>query len=312
MLLEGKIMMKKKFRIKKNDWTLLLLCLPALIYVLINNYVPMFGIFIAFKDLDFAKGIFKSPWVGLQNFRFLFATSDAWIMTRNTILYNLVFILLGTMLTLVLAVLICEINRHFMARIFQSALILPNLISMVIVSYIAYAFLSSDTGLINHTLTSMGKDPVTWYMQAGYWPVILVIVYLWKNMGYNSIVYVAAISGIDKEIYEAATMDGAGKLRQAISITLPMIKPTVIMMTLLSIGRIMSSDFGLFYQVPMNSGALYATTQTIDTYVYRALMQMQDFGMSSAAGLYQSLVGFVLVLVCNYIVRKKSPDNALF
>ena len=302
----------KKRKFTKKDWSLLLIALPALVYLLINNYIPMLGIFIAFKDLDFSKGIFRSPWCGLQNFAFLFKTKDAWIMTRNTILYNLAFIIIGTILSIALAVLICEIAGKLSSKLFQSALILPNLISIVIVSYIVYAFLNADSGLINHYLESIGKDTVSWYMQSKYWPFIISIVYIWKNVGYNSIVYVAGISGIDKSVYEAAQIDGAGKLKQIFTITVPMIIPTVVMMTLLSIGRIMTSDFGLFYQVPMNSGALYATTQTIDTYVYRALMQMQDFGMSSAAGLYQSIVGFVLVMLSNYIVRKKSAENALF
>lgn len=302
----------KKKRIASKDISLLLITLPALIYFFINNYIPMFGIFIAFKNIDFSKGIFMSDWCGFKNFEFLFKTKDAWIMTRNTILYNLVFIIIGTILSIVLAILICEISGKITSKFFQGALILPNLISIIIVSYIVYAFLNADSGLVNHMLEAAGKDSVSWYMSSKYWPYIICIVYIWKNVGYNSIVYVAAISGIDKSVYEAAGIDGAGKIKQIVSITIPMIIPTVTMMTLLSIGRIMASDFGLFYQVPMNSGALYATTQTIDTYVYRALMQMQDFGMSSAAGLYQSVVGFALVMISNYIVKRKSAENALF
>ena len=300
-------------RKKKNEYTLFLFTIPALLYILINNYIPMAGIFIAFKDLDFSKGIFKSDWCGFQNFQFLFKTKDAVIMTRNTVLYNLFFIVIGTVGAVLLAVLLSEITNKICSKIFMGSLILPNCISMVIISYIVYAFLSADSGLINHSiLEGLGKEPVSWYMEAKYWPVILSIVYIWKNVGYSSIVYVAAIAGIDKGIYEAARIDGASKLKQIVYIKVPMLKSTVVMMTLLAIGRIMSSDFGLFYQVPMNSGALYGTTQTIDTYVYRALMQMQDFGMSSAAGLYQSVVGFVLVLVCNYIVKKLSPEDSLF
>lgn len=307
------IEVRKRKKSLKHNLKLLVFAVPGLLYLLINNYIPMAGIFIAFKNLDFGKGIFGSDWCGLQNFQFLFKTKDAWIMTRNTVLYNLVFIIAGTVGAIALAVLISEITSKIFSKIAMGAVILPNCISMVIVAYIAYAFLSSDSGLINNSiLAKMGQSPVNWYMEASYWPVILVLVYIWKSVGYSSIVYVAAIAGIDKGIYEAAKIDGAGKMRQIFSITIPMLKPTIIMMTLLSIGRIMSSDFGLFYQVPMNSGALYSTTQTIDTYVYRALMQMQDFGMSSAAGLYQSVVGFLLVLVCNYAVKKISPDDSLF
>lgn len=273
----------------------------------------MFGIFIAFKNIDYSKGIFGSDWVGFQNFMFLFKTKDAWIMTRNTILYNLIFIVLGTFFAIVVAILMCEITKHIASRVFQSALILPNLISMVIVSYIVFAFLSSDTGLINNSiLKPLGIPSVSWYMKPAYWPYIITLIYLWKNVGYYSIIFVAGISGIDKSIYEAAKMDGAGKLMQIRKITLPLLRPTVIILILMCVGRIMYSDFGLFYQVPMNSGALYATTQTIDTYVYRGLMQMNDIGMSAAAGFYQSVIGFIIVLVTNAIVRKTSPEDSLF
>lgn len=302
-------------RHRKNRTTLalLLLALPALIYLFVNNYIPMMGIFIAFKNLDFSKGIFRSEWCGLDNFKYLFQTKDAWIMTRNTVLYNLVFIVLGTVLSVMIAIFMCEILNKIWSKLFQSALVLPNLISMIVVAYIAFAFLSADSGLINNSiLKPSGKETVNWYMESKYWPFILTIVQLWKTAGYSSIVYIASISGIDRGLYEAARLDGAGKMRQIFDITLPMIRPTIIMMVLLSVGRIMSSDFGLFYQVPMNSGALYPATQTIDTYVYRGLMQMQDFGMSSAAALYQSVVGFILVLVCNGITRKLSSDEALF
>ena len=192
-------------------------------------------------------------------------------------------------------------------------MLLPNLLSWVVIGFIAYAFLNADTGFINNSfLAWLGLDPVSWYSEPGVWPAILIIVNLWKNIGYQSIIFMASISGIDKSLYEAAAMDGAGKLRQIRAITLPLLKPTVIMLTLMSIGRIFYSDFGLFYQVPQNSGALFATTQTIDTYVYRGLMELNDVGMSAAAGLYQSIVGFILVLIANKIVRKVDADNALF
>lgn len=307
-------MTKKK---KKGGWKktmpLMLIALPGIAYLIVNNYLPMAGLFLAFKKYNFMQGIFGSPWCGFENFKFLFATKDAWIMTRNTILYNLAFIVLGTVFSIIIAIMLCELGTKLRAKFFQSALILPNLLSWVIVSFVVYALLNADNGFINNSiLKPLGLDEVSWYTAAGAWPVILVLVYLWKSAGYSSIVYMAGISGIDKSLYESAALDGASKLQQIFHITLPMLKPTVITMTLMSIGRMFYSDFGLFYQVPQNSGALYDVTQTIDTYVYRGLMELNDVGMSAAAGFYQSVVGFILVLAANAIVRKVDKDNALF
>ena len=302
-----------KKRNRNKNLALFAMAAPGLLYLLINNYIPMFGIFIAFKQIDYAKGIFGSDWCGFDNFKFLFQTKDAWIMVRNTVLYNLTFILLGTIFAVFIAILMSEITKYFCSKLFQAGLILPNLVSMVIVAYLVYAFLNPETGLVNNAiLSAMGKDPVNWYTSPGYWPVILVLVQMWKSAGYSSIVYIASISGIDKGLYEAARLDGAGKLQQVFKITLPQLKPTIIMMVLMSLGRLFSSDFGLFYQVPMNSGALFDVTQTIDTYVYRGLMTYGNIGMSSAAGLFQSVIGFALVMVANAIVRKREAENALF
>ena len=297
----------------KKDLPLLFLCLPGVIYLIINNYMPMFGLFIAFKDINYAKGIFGSDWAGLKNFEFLFATNDAFIMIRNTILYNIAFIVIGTVLSVFVAILFSEMGANIFAKIYQAGMVFPNLVSMVIVAYIAYAFLNSSSGFINMTiLKAFGIDPVSWYSKPNAWPVILMVVYIWKNVGYSSIIYISNIAGIDKGIYEAAKIDGAGKFRQIVNITLPMLKPTIVIMTLMAVGRIFNSDFGLFYQVPMNSGTLYSTTQTIDTYVYRALMERNVIGMSAAAGFLQSIVGFVLVVGANLLVRHVDPDNALF
>lgn len=307
-----KAIAKKKKRKFKN-LPLFIIALPGIIYLLINNYVPMFGIFLAFKDYSLRKGVFGSDWCGLSNFEFLFKTKDAWIMTRNTILYNVAFIVIGTIVAIAVAVMMCELGKRTRVKFFQAALLLPNLLSWVVIGFIAYAFLNADTGFINNTIfAGLGISPVSWYSYTGAWPFIIIIVFLWKNMGYQSIVYMASISGIDKSIYEAAAIDGATKMQQIFRVTLPMLKPTVITLTLMSIGRIFYSDFGLFYQVPQNSGALFDVTQTIDTYVYRGLMELNDVGMSAAAGLYQSVVGFILVLVANAIVRKVDSDNALF
>ncbi len=303
---------KKRLADLKKNLPLLLLTLPGMTYLLLNNYLPMFGVFIAFKQLDYAKGLFASDWCGLNNFKFLFRTAEAWRMIRNTVLYNLVFIVLGTVLAVLVAILMSEITHRTISKFYQGSMILPNLISMIIVSYIVFAFLSPETGLLNALIKSFGGEPISWYSKKEAWPLILVIVQMWKTVGYNSIVYIAAITGIDPSLYEAARIDGAGKFRQITRITLPQLKPMITLMILMSCGRIFASDFGLFYQVPQNSGALYSVTQTIDTYVYRGLMQLGDVGMSSAAGLFQSVVGFLFVLSANGIVRVTNKEDALF
>ncbi|MDO4284697.1 MAG: ABC transporter permease subunit [Eubacteriales bacterium] len=303
-------------KMKKGSFTkqlpFLLMTLPGLLYLLINNYVPMFGIVIAFKDIDFAKGILGSEWVGLENFKFLFRTNDAFVMTRNTICYNLVFILLGTAFSVAVAIMLNELISQRGKKIYQTVILLPQLISIIIVAYIVYAFLNPESGMVNGLLSAMGLEEISWYSEKKYWPFILTFVNLWKSVGYSSIVYLAAISGIDQSIYEAAKVDGAGRFRQIFQLTIPLLKPTIIVLILMSVGRIMYSDFGLFYQVTMNSGALYEYTNTIDTYIYRALLQLNDISMSSAASVYQSLVGFVLIMAVNMIVKKIDQENALF
>ncbi|WP_409345965.1 ABC transporter permease [Paenibacillus sp. MBLB4367] len=292
---------------------LFLMMLPGIIYIVINNYLPMFGVVIAFKDFNYSKGIFGSDWIGFKNFEYLFKTEDALIITRNTILYNVSFIFLNLIIALGVAILLNEVKKRFLSRLYQSVILLPYLISMVIVGYLVFAMLSLETGFVNKTILPMlGIADISWYSESKYWPYILTLVHIWKSAGYLCVIYLAAIIGIDPEYYEAATIDGASKWQQIKSITVPLIVPVITVMTLLQIGRIFYSDFGLFYQVPLNAGALQSTTNVIDTYVYRALMTLGDIGMSSAAGLYQSLVGFVLVLLSNYIVRKRNSDNALF
>lgn len=302
--------MRKKW---KKYLPLYLMAVPGLLYIIINNYMPMFGLVMAFKNLNFKLGILKSPWAGLQNFEFLFRTRDAYVITRNTLLYNLGFIVIGTISSVVVAILINEIRSKVMSRIYQSIILIPYLMSWVVVGYLAFAFLSSDTGFINRAILSpLGKDPVSWYTQKQYWPVILTFVNQWKGIGFTMVIYLAAIVGISRDYYEAAKIDGAGKLAQIRYITLPLLKPTIITMVLMSIGRIFYSDFGLFYQVPRNSGMLYEVTQTIDVYVYNALMKNTDYTMASAASFYQSIVGFVLILLANLVIRKISKENALF
>lgn len=290
-----------------------LMMLPGLLYLIINNYIPMAGLVIAFKKVNFTTGIFKSPWVGLQNFEFLFKTNDAFVITRNTLLYNLAFIIVNLILGVLIAILISEVRGKKSKTLYQSSVLLPFLMSYVIVSYIVYAFLSGDTGMMNMSiLPALGMEPIQWYNTAKYWPFIIIFVQCWKSVGYGVLIYTAGIAGIDQSLYEAASLDGASKLQQVRHVTLPALTPSIITLTLLNIGRIFYSDFSLFYQVPMNSGKIYSTTNTIDTYVYRGLLQLGNVSMASAAGFYQSCVGFLLVLLSNLVVRKVSPDNALF
>ena len=290
-----------------------ILVLPGLVYLIINNYIPMFGIVLAFKDLDFRKGIFGSDWCGFENFRYLFMTKDAWTITRNTVLYNVAFFITTTVAAIALAVFLNEIRGRIRSRLYQTLILLPYLVSWVIVSYLAYAFLSSETGFINHSiLEPLGMADINWYQEKKYWPFILVFVSLWKGVGYSMIIYYSSIVGISQDYYEAARIDGASKWKQIKCITLPLLKPTMITLFILCIGQVMRSDFGLFYQVPRNSGMLYDVTRTIDVYVYQALMLNSDYTMSAAASVYQSVIGFILIVAANQIVKKYQKNSALF
>ena len=303
----------KKKNVLKEYWPLYLMMLPALLYLLINNYIPMAGMVIAFKKLNFAKGIWASPWAGLKNFKFLFASKDAWIITRNTLLYNVAFILVNMVVGIAIAILITEVRNTKLKKIYQSAILLPFLMSIVILSYIVYALLSAENGLVNNSILPLFHiDPIQWYQKPKYWPAVLIIANCWKGVGYGCLIYIASLIGIDPSFYEAARLDGASKWQEITKITLPSLVPTIITLLLLSIGRIFYSDFGLFYQVPMNSGVLFPTTNVIDTYVYRALIEQGNISMSSAAGVYQSLVGFCVVMLSNWIVRRVDKDQALF
>lgn len=307
-------MTKEKVTLKKvkKFIPLYVMMIPGLAYLIINNYMPMPGLVIAFKNYSAKKGIYGSPWCGLANFKYLFVTEDAWIITRNTILYNLAFIVINTILSIAVAIILSELNSRF-KKFYQSAILLPHLLSTVIIAYLVYGFLCVDTGFVNSSiLSALGKEPIMWYSETKYWPFILIFVSAWKSVGYSCIVYLATILGFDRAYYEAATIDGCSKWQQITKITIPMLKPTIIMLTLMSVGRIFYSDFGLFYQVPMNSGLLFPVTQTIDTYVFRSLITLGNVSMSSAAGVYQSLVGFILVLGANLAVRKLDPESALF
>jgi putative aldouronate transport system permease protein len=271
----------------------------------------MAGVLIAFKRVDFSKGIFFSEWIGFDNFKYLFSTRDAFIITRNTILYNTAFIVLGTILGLVAGIFLGEITSAKFKKLYQTVILLPQLFSIIIVAYIVIAFLSNESGFINKFILGPGRA-VNFYGIPAYWPFILTFVHLWKSLGYNSIIYLSAIVSVDKNLYEAATIDGVGRFKQVFYVTIPSIKSTITTLVLIAVGRIFYSDFGLFYQVPMNSGILFNVTNTIDTYVYRSLLQLNNLAMASAASSYQALVGFIIILIFNGIVRKLDPDNALF
>lgn len=292
-----------------------LMMLPGLAYLFINNYIPMAGLISAFKQVNFADGIWGSPWADpwYKNFIYLFKSKDAWIITRNTILYNFAFILVNNVVGILVAIFISDVASKKMKKLYQSAILFPFLMSIVIVSYIVFALLSNENGMLNNSiLPFFGLEPVNWYSTPGAWPVILVLVNLWKGLGYGCLIYIAAIAGIDNSIFEAAKIDGANRFQLIRKITLPSLVPSIITLVMLSVSKIFFSDFGLFYQVPQNSGAIYSTTNTIDTYVYRALLQQNNPSMSAAAGFYQSVVGFILVLTVNALVRRFSEENALF
>lgn len=316
--MEGVKMLKEKYRFKKEDIELLLLALPTIAWYILFCYLPMFGIIIAFKrfrplpNAGFIKSLIKSEFVGFDNFKFLFATPDAWIMLRNTLAYNAVFIVLGIVVPVTLAIMISQLYSQRLAKVCQTAMFLPHFLSWVVVSYFVFAFLSSDKGLFNQFLVSLSKAPINWYAQPQYWPYILIFLNLWKGVGYGMVVYLAGISGIDVSLYEAAIIDGATKWQQVKNITLPMLKPLIIIMFILSVGHIFTTDFGLFYNVPRNSGPLIDVTQTIDVYVYKALMGMNNIGFSSAAAFLQSIFGFVTIVIANWIVRKIDPESSLF
>lgn len=284
---------------------------PAGLYLLVNNYFPMAGLFIAFKNIDYSVGILNSPWCGFSNFRYLFTSSDAWLITRNTLFYNIAFIVVGNILGIIVGLCLANVINKRLQKLYQTTILLPQLISYVIVAYIVFAFLSNEAGLITKALERDGAV-YNFYADRKWWPYILLLVYNWKGIGYSAIIYLAAITGIDRNLYEAASIDGANRPQQIFRITLPMIRGTITTLVLLQIGRMFYSDFGLFYQVPMNAGMLFNVTQTIDTYVYRMLMVNNRVGMASAASFYQSIVGFVLVLGANFIVRRLNRENALF
>jgi len=287
--------------------------LPGAVALLLFSYVPMAGIIIAFKDINYAKGILGSPWIGFKNFEFFIKTPDAWLITRNAILYNGAFIVLGTVVAVGVAVLLDGLRTKKTSRFYQGIMFLPYFFSWIVISTLAFSFLSTDLGFFNKVLfPALGIATVNWYIEPVYWPFIIVFTNLWKYTGYGSVVYLAAIAGIDQNCFEAAALDGASRWQTVRHVMIPLISYLIIIQVMLQIGRLFYSDFGLFYQVPMNMGPLFKATNVIDTYVYRTLVNVGDIGMSAAAGLYQSAVGFVLVLASNLVVRRIDPEKSLF
>ena len=303
----------------KKTFILTTMVLPGVIWLILLRYLPMFGVVLSFKDYriyskapSLINNIIHSKWTGFENFKFLFATSDSWVMIRNTIGYNALWIVLGLVIAVAFAIMLNEITNKFTAKTYQTMMFFPYFLSWVVVSYFVFSFLSPERGLITHMQQNTGIIPTEWYNDAAPWPYILTISNLWKNIGYSCVLYLAGISGIDATQYEAARIDGVSKWQQVRYVTLPHLRPMIIILFILSVGRIFNADFGLFYSVPMNSGPLFPATQVVDTYVYRALMNTGDVGMSSAAGLLQNLVGFICIMFANTIVRKVDPDSSLF
>lgn len=295
----------------KRNSELTLLALPMVIMIFIFNYIPLYGLVLPFKDYKVNLGFLKSPWAGIENFKYLFTGEDILRATKNTVLYNLVFLAGVTICGLIVALMLFQLSRRAV-KTYQTVFFMPYFFSWVVVSYVVLSVFDMKYGVANKILTLLGKPGIMWYNEPKYWPFILVFMHLWKNVGYRALVYYAALMNVDMTLYEAADLDGATGLQKITNVAIPAIMNLIVMMLIMDFGHVMSGDFGLFYNVPLNSSLLYSTTDIINTYVYRGLMQLGDIGMSSAATLYQSVVGFILVMLANYVTRKVSEENALF
>ena len=311
---------KKKLSANKSKTLILLsMALPGAIWFLLLRYLPMAGVILAFKDYkvytkapSFWNNMVHSKWVGLDNFKFLFSTPDSWRYVKNTIGYNVLWILLGLVVSVAFAIILNEITQKFVAKAYQTMMFFPYFLSWVVASYFVLAFLDPTRGLLTHWMSAHGMTPIQWYSEPKYWPYILTICNIWKNTGYSTILYLAAITGIDASQYEAASIDGATKWQQIRYVTLPHLRTMICILLIMNVGKIFNSDFGLFYTVPLNSGSLYSATQVIDTYVYRVMTSTNNIGMSTAAGLLQNLVGFVCIITANKVVQKIDEDSSLF
>ncbi len=305
--------LKKGFLYKVKKYkTLLLMLLPAVIYYFIFSYIPMTGVVLAFKRFNFRDGIWGSPWVGFDNFKFFFISGQAFKVTRNTILYNLAFIVINTILQIAMAIFISEMRGKYFKKVSQSIMFFPYFISWVIVSVIVYNFFNYEHGIFNSLLKFVGFKPVDIYSMPVAWIFIIILFNAWKNVGYGSVLYLAAIMGIDQEIYEAAAIDGANIFQRIIYVTIPGLVPTMIILILLAIGNIFRGDFQMFYQLVGNNGPLFDVTDVIDTFTFRSLLQTNEFGMAAASGFYQSVFCFVTILLANFLVKKYDKDYSLF
>ena len=296
----------------KRNKILYLMFLPVGIYFLIFAYFPMAGIVVAFKQFNYRDGLFGSPWIGWENFKFFFSSGKAFLVTKNTVLYNLVFLFLYTVFSVLAAVFIAEVNNKVFKKISQSMMFLPYFISWVVVSAFMYNFCNYEYGIVNTVLKFFGREPVSVYSTPSYWYFLLPFLYVWKSIGYGSVLYLAAIMGIDQECYEAAKIDGANVFQRVRYITIPCLRPTIVILVLMGLGRIMRGDFDMFYQLIGKNGVLMNATDIIDTLVFRSLIDLGDWGMASAAGLYQSVLCFIIIVLANWIVKKVEPDYALF
>ena len=289
-----------------------IMALPSIIYFLLFSYVPMFGAVLAFKKYDYALGILKSPWCGIENFKFFFNSGQALLVTRNTFLYNLVFIFLGNIMQMITAIFLSEIKNKKIKKTAQTFVFFPYFISWVIVGAFLYNIFSVDYGVMNSILKGLGMQPVNVYNTPKYWPFIISIIEIWKGLGYGSVVYLAAVTGIDTSVYEAAEIDGASLIQRVMYITVPSLRATMIMLILLGLGRVFRGNFDMFYQLVGNNGLLYNYTDVIDTFTFRTLLFSNDIGMSSAVGLYQSVLCFVFIMLANAVIKKIDSDSALF
>lgn len=299
----------KDFRVHRTLW---LMMIPAFVFFIVFSYIPMAGAYFAFTKYEFRLGYFRSPFIGLGNFAYLFKSGILSQLTIKTLLYNLAFILFGNVAQILCALFLNDLGSKRFVRVSQTVIFLPYFISMVLVGVFAYNLLNIDNGFINSVLSHFGMKKFNFYMTPGAWPFIIVAFHVWKGLGYGTVIYLSTLTGLDPELYEAARIDGANKWQQIAYITIPLLKPTAVLLMLFSLGSIMKGNFELFYQLVGKNGALYEATDIIDTYVYRALMVNYDIGMSSAAGLYQSVFGFLLVVTVNGLVKKYEASYALF
>ncbi|MEK3796629.1 ABC transporter permease subunit [Paenibacillus sp. FSL R7-0204] len=303
---------RSKWRHITQNPFLYVMAVPGLLFFLVFSYFPIYGIMIAFKDYDFVKGITGSDWVGFRNFDYFFTSDDFWTILRNTLLLNVLFIVFTTAAAVLIALMFNEIRNKVFKRISQSLIFLPYFMSWIVIGMIVQSLFGGEEPMINVWLQNIGMEPVNWMFESSLWPYILTVIRVWQGAGYLSIIFLAAITGISEDLYEAARIDGASKLQIVTRITLPLLVPTIMIMTLLAVGKIFNGDFAMIYAIIGDNSMLYPTTDVIDTFVFRSMRQLHDFGMSSAVGLFQSIMGLIFVIAANWVTRRVSKESALF